>query len=72
MSSFELNAYIGRPTGRKNAEVHLYRDLPGRQGHPLRLCDWMGMDEEVERVEGPVTCRHCLNIQQGGRKVAFE
>lgn len=64
-------AYIGRPKGKKNAKVHLYRELPGRKGYPLRLCDWLGPEEEVEAVSGSLTCLHCLKIQQGKRRVAF-
>ena len=64
-----MNTYIGRPKGKKNAKVHLCQDL---DGEPIRCCDWRGLDEEVERVAGPVTCRHCLGIQQGERREAFE
>ena len=65
-----MNNYIGRPKGKKDARSHLYSDSD-EIGFPVRLCDWLGIDDEVERVEGPVTCRHCLKIQGGGRKVAF-
>ena len=64
-----MNTYIGRPKGKKNAKSHLYSE---EQRFLLRLCDWLGMDTEVEKVEGPPTCRHCLRIQRGERRVAFE
>ena len=67
--SSQLQAYIGRPKGKKNAKSHLYSDY---RGHPLRLCDWLGMDEEVERISGSLTCLHCLKIQRGVRGAAFE
>ena len=63
------DTYIGRPKGKKNAKVHLCQQ--DSYGVLFRLCDWLGMDE-VERVAGPVTCRHCLMIQRGERRVAFE
>ena len=57
------------PKGKKDAKSHLYSD---EAGFPTRLCDWLGMADEVEKVKGPATCKHCLKIQGGERGVAFE
>lgn len=61
-----MSTFIGRTKGKKDAKIHLYSD---KRGFPIRLCDGLGEDE-IEKVEGPVTCRHCLGIQQG-KRVAF-
>lgn len=62
------NVFVGQTKGVKGVKSHLFGT---RWGGVARLCDWLGEDE-VERVEGPVTCRHCLGIQQGKRRAAFE
>ena len=86
--SFQLNAYIGRPKGKKNARVHLYSD---ELGIPTWLCDWLerGWGSPFRRFlhgiqimagrgsKGPRSLGHLYQQNEGGemkgeRKMALK
>lgn len=62
-----VGTFIGRAKGKKDTKSHLYSD---ELGFPLRLCDWLRTEDDVEKVAG-ITCRHCLKIRQGRRQAAL-
>lgn len=47
--SSQLNAYIGRPKGKKDARSHLYQEVGGE---PVRCCDWLGLDDGFNYSNG--------------------
>lgn len=65
--------FIGREGGhnKKRNKIHIYQQP---FGYPIRVCDWTGPDEKVERFSGnygDVTCKHCRAIIAGEREILY-